>query len=129
MQKSQLGGGSPNIRGFEANKILLMLDGVRLNNAIYRSGHLQNLITIDENMLDDVEIIFGPSSVLYGSDALGGTINMRTRSLYFQNKPSWSGGIQSSYHSAYGGVKSSVFTGFSSKAYSTITSFSVKRFS
>ena len=128
VQKSQLGGGSPNIRGFEANKILLMLDGVRLNNAIYRSGHLQNLITIDENMLDDVEIIFGPSSVLYGSDALGGTINMRTRSLYFQNKPSWSGGVKSSYHSAYGGVKSSVFTEFSSKAYSTITSFSVKRF-
>jgi len=128
VQKSQLGGGSPNIRGFEANKILLMLDGVRLNNAIYRSGHLQNLITIDENMLDDVEIIFGPSSVLYGSDALGGTINMRTRSLYFQNNPTWGGGASSSYHSAYGGLKSSVFTKFSSKKYSTITSFSVKRF-
>jgi len=38
IQKSQMGGGSPVIRGFEANKILLVLDGVRLNNAIYRSG-------------------------------------------------------------------------------------------
>ena len=128
VQKSQLGGGSPNIRGFEANKILLMLDGVRLNNAIYRSGHLQNLITIDERMLDDLEIIFGPSSVLYGSDALGGTINMRTQNLYFQNKPTWSGGVRSSYHSAHRGAQSSVFTGFSSKKYSTITSFSIKQF-
>ena len=128
VQKSQLGGGSPNIRGFEANKILLMLDGVRLNNAIYRSGHLQNLITIDEYMLDDIEVIFGPSSVLYGSDALGGTINMRTRDLYFQNKPTFGGGVSSSYHSAYGGLKSSVFTEFASKRYSTITSFSIKRF-
>ena len=128
VQKSQLGGGSPNIRGFEANKILLMLDGVRLNNAIYRSGHLQNLITIDEYMLDDIEVIFGPSSVLYGSDALGGTINMRTRDLYFQNKPTFGGGLSSSYHSAYGGLKSSVFTEFASKRYSTITSFSIKRF-
>ena len=65
VQKSQMGGGSPNIRGFEANKVLLMIDGVRLNNAIYRSGHLQNIITIDEYMLEDVEVIFGPSSVFF----------------------------------------------------------------
>src|SRR5687767_2075364 len=42
VQKSQLGGGSPVIRGFEANKILLVVDGVKMNNAIFRSGHLQN---------------------------------------------------------------------------------------
>ena len=84
VQKSQFGGGSPNIRGFEANKILLTLDGVRLNNAIYRSGHLQNIISIDESVLEDVAVIFGPSSVLYGSDALGGTIHMKTKSLYFK---------------------------------------------
>ena len=82
VQKSQFGGGSPNIRGFEANKILLVLDGVRLNNAIYRSGHLQNIITIDESVLENTEVVFGPSSVLYGSDALGGTINMLTKKLY-----------------------------------------------
>ncbi len=79
IQKSQLGGGSPIIRGFEANKVLLVLDGVRLNNAIYRSGHLQNAITIDNNVLKDVEIIFGPGSVMYGSDALGGVIYYKTR--------------------------------------------------
>ena len=47
IQKSQLGGGSPIIRGFEANRVLLVVDGVRMNNAIYRSGHLQNALTVD----------------------------------------------------------------------------------
>jgi hemoglobin/transferrin/lactoferrin receptor protein len=70
VQRSQGGGGSPVIRGFEANKILLVIDGVRMNNAIYRSGHLQNVITLDQAALDAAEIHFGPSSVLYGSDAI-----------------------------------------------------------
>jgi hemoglobin/transferrin/lactoferrin receptor protein len=79
VQKSQGGGGSPIIRGFEANKILLVVDGVRMNNAIYRSGHLQNAITIDPNILERVEILYGPSSTIYGSDALGGVIHYYTR--------------------------------------------------
>ncbi len=79
VQKSQGGGGSPILRGFEANKILLVVDGVRMNNAIYRSGHLQNSITIDHSILDRVEILFGPSSIIYGSDALGGVIHYYTR--------------------------------------------------
>ncbi|MBD3636532.1 MAG: TonB-dependent receptor [Crocinitomicaceae bacterium] len=79
VQKSQGGGGSPIIRGFEANKLLLVIDGVRMNNAIYRSGHLQNSITIDNSVLDHTEIIFGPSSSLYGSDALGGVIHFHTK--------------------------------------------------
>ncbi|HYW96748.1 MAG TPA: TonB-dependent receptor, partial [Bacteroidales bacterium] len=79
VQKSQGGGGSPIIRGFEANKILLVIDGVRMNNAIYRSGHLQNAITIDNAILDRVEVIFGPTSLIYGSDALGGVIHYYTK--------------------------------------------------
>lgn len=78
VQKSQGGGGSPMIRGFEANKLLLVIDGIRMNNAIYRSGHLQNAITVDNAVLDHTEIIFGPSSSLYGSDALGGVIHFHT---------------------------------------------------
>lgn len=78
VQKSQGGGGSPIIRGFEANKLLLVIDGVRMNNAIYRSGHLQNAITVDNGVLDHTEVIFGPSSSLYGSDALGGVIHFHT---------------------------------------------------
>ncbi len=79
VQKTQGGGGSPILRGFEANKILLVLDGVRLNNAIYRNGHLQNSITIDHAILNRTEIIFGPSSIMYGSDALGGVIHYYTK--------------------------------------------------
>ena len=79
VQRSQMGGGSPVVRGFEANRILLVVDGVRLNNAIYRSGHLQNAITVDPAMLDRTEVLFGAGSLLYGSDALGGVVHFRTR--------------------------------------------------
>ncbi len=79
VQKSQFGGGSPVLRGMEANRVLLVVDGVRLNNAIYRKGHLQNSITVSPTLLDRTEVIFGPSSVIYGSDALGGVIHYYTR--------------------------------------------------
>ncbi len=78
VQKSQQGGSSPVIRGFEASRVLLVVDGVRMNNAIYRSGHLQNVITVDQNMLERVEVLYGPASTVYGSDALGGVVHMRT---------------------------------------------------
>ena len=80
VQKSQLGGGSPVLRGFEANKVLLVVDGVRLNNAIYRAGHLQNILSIDANSLERVEILNGAGAVPYGSDALGGVISLITKS-------------------------------------------------
>ena len=79
VQKSQQGGGSPIIRGFEANKVLIMIDGIRLNNAIFRGGHLQNVIRIDENMLNRVEVIYGSGSTIYGSDALGGVMSFFSR--------------------------------------------------
>ncbi len=79
VQKSQMGGSSPVIRGFEANKVLIVVDGVRMNNLIYRGGHLQDAITIDANMLDRTEVVFGSSSVIYGSDAIGGTMHFITR--------------------------------------------------
>lgn len=79
VQKSQQGGSSPVIRGFEASRVLLVVDGVRMNNLIYRSGHLQNVITIDQNILEGMEVMYGPASTLYGSDALGGVIHMRTK--------------------------------------------------
>lgn len=79
IQKSQMGGGSPVIRGFEANRVLLVVDGVRMNNAIYRSGHLQNAITIDNQVLERIEVIYGPGSLKYGSDALGGVVHFRSK--------------------------------------------------
>jgi hemoglobin/transferrin/lactoferrin receptor protein len=87
VQKSQAGGGSPVVRGFEASRVLLMVDGIRMNSAIFRAGHLQNIITVDNMILDRVEINYGPSSTLYGSDALGGVVNLFTKQpqLYFSN--------------------------------------------
>ncbi len=86
IQKTQFGGGSPVIRGMEANRILLVVDGVRMNNAIYRKGHLQNSITVSPNLLERIEVIFGPSSVVYGSDALGGVIHYYTRTPKISEK-------------------------------------------
>lgn len=79
VQKSQFGGGSPVLRGMEANRILLVVDGVRMNNAIYRSGHLQSSISVSPSVLERTEVVFGPSSVIYGSDALGGVIHYYTK--------------------------------------------------
>ncbi len=87
VQKSQQGGGSPVIRGFEASRVLLMVDGVRLNNAIYRAGHLQNIISIDNISLERIEILYGPSSSIYGSDALGGVINLFTKNPTLSTTP------------------------------------------
>ncbi|MDI9339103.1 MAG: TonB-dependent receptor [Sediminibacterium sp.] len=79
VQKSQMGGGSPVLRGFEANRVMLVVDGVRMNNAIYRGGHLQDVISLDPLMLDRVEVLFGPGATMYGSDALGGVMHFYTK--------------------------------------------------
>jgi hemoglobin/transferrin/lactoferrin receptor protein len=78
VQKSQLGGGSPMIRGFATNRVLLVMDGVRMNNAIYRSGNLQNVISIDPLSIETAEVIFGPGSLIYGSDAIGGVMDFHS---------------------------------------------------
>ncbi len=85
VQKSQLGGGSPMLRGFAANRILLQIDGVRMNNAIYRSGNLQNVLQADVNSVENTEVIFGPGTNIYGSDALGGVIDIHMFDAKFSN--------------------------------------------
>lgn len=93
IQKSQLGGGSPMIRGFAANRVLITVDGIRMNNAIFRSGNLQNIISIDPLTLQHTEILFGPGSVIYGSDAIGGVMNFSTIApqLSYSDDPAISG--------------------------------------
>ena len=95
VQKSQQGGGSPVIRGFEASRVLITVDGVRMNNLIFRAGHLQNVITVDENMLENVGVFYGPSSTLFGSDALGGAVAMTTKNAKFldQAHNKFTGGV------------------------------------
>ncbi|PVY42958.1 TonB-dependent receptor plug domain-containing protein [Pontibacter virosus] len=80
IQKSQGGGGSPMIRGFATNRVLIAVDGVRMNTAIYRSGNLQNVISLDPFATQRTEVLFGPGSVMYGSDAIGGVMNFYTLS-------------------------------------------------
>lgn len=78
IQKSQLGGGSPMIRGFSTNRVLITVDGVRMNTAIFRSGNLQNVISLDPFAAENAEVVFGPGSIIYGSDAIGGVMNFYT---------------------------------------------------
>ena len=78
IQKSQLGGGSPMIRGFSTNRLLITVDGVRMNNAIFRGGNLQNVISIDPFTIQNTEITLGAGSVVYGSDAIGGVMSFYT---------------------------------------------------
>ncbi|NPA36496.1 MAG: TonB-dependent receptor [Chlorobi bacterium] len=86
IQKSQLGGGSPMIRGFATNRVLISVDGIRMNNAIFRSGNLQNVISIDPFSIKKTEIIFGPGSIMYGSDAIGGVMSFYTLEPQFATK-------------------------------------------
>ena len=107
VQKSQMGGGSPVLRGFEASRVLMVIDGVRMNNATYRAGHLQDIITIDPFILDRMEVNFGAGSTLYGSDALGGVLYFKTKDATlgeFSVKPSATVRYQSASNSVIGNV-------------------------
>lgn len=128
VQRTQGGGGSPILRGFEANKILLVIDGVRMNNAIYRSGHLQNSITIDPSILDRTEIIFGPSSIMYGSDALGGVIHYYTMDppLSKENLARFETGAYARYSSAQRGKTGHLHFSLGNKHLGSLTSITYK---
>ncbi|MGB3590590.1 MAG: TonB-dependent receptor [Nonlabens sp.] len=101
VQKSQQGGGSPLIRGFSTNRLLITVDGVRMNNAIFRGGNLQNVISIDPLSVERSEVILGPGSVVYGSDAIGGVMNFYTlRPQIAQDTTLFSGNALARYASA-----------------------------
>lgn len=102
IQKSQLGGGSPMIRGLSTNRLVLSIDGVRLNNAIFRSGNIHNVISISPMNIENTEVIMGSASVLYGSDAIGGVMNFYTKKAKLSNdsNPNIQININSRYSSA-----------------------------
>ena len=107
VQKSQMGGSSPVLRGFEASRVLLVMDGVRMNNATYRAGHLQDIITIDPFILDRMEVNFGSGSTLYGSDAMGGVLYFKTKDATlgkFAVKPNATVRYQSASNSTIGNL-------------------------
>jgi hemoglobin/transferrin/lactoferrin receptor protein len=130
VQKSQMGGGSPMIRGFSANKVLIVVDGVRMNNAIFRGGNLQNVISIDPNIVEKSEIVFGPGSVIYGSDALGGVIDFQTLSTSYSDTGKFlKGNVLARYSSANNELTPHIDFSFGSKKFSSVSSISYSQFS
>jgi hemoglobin/transferrin/lactoferrin receptor protein len=141
IQKSQMGGGSPMLRGMATNRVLLVVDGVRMNNAIFRSGNLQNVISLDANAMESTDILFGPGSVMFGSDAIGGVMSFGTLTPKFSTsenkKPTIDGSALARYSTANNektghldlsiGFKKIAFTtSFTSANYGDLRSGSVK---
>ena len=132
IQKSQQGGGSPILRGFEASRILLVVDGIRMNNLIYRTGHLQNSITVDQFALNNIEVLFGPSSLNFGSDALGGTILFNTLTpIYSQDdkRPYHKGNITVRHGSANKEGTSHIDFNYGNEKLASVSSFTFSNFS
>lgn len=129
VQKSQQGGGSPSLRGFEASRILLVIDGIRMNNIIYRAGHLQNIITLDNFILERVEVLQGPASTIYGSDALGGVIHFVSRKPEFAAERNL---FKLNFVSRFGSVNNELTQhldfNFGTKKFSSLTSVTYSKF-
>ncbi|MBU2995700.1 TonB-dependent receptor [Cellulophaga baltica] len=130
VQKSQLGGGSPMIRGFSTNRLLLSVDGVRMNNAIFRNGNLQNVISIDPFTVKNTEVIFGPGSVIYGSDAIGGVMNFLTNNVEFSNtdNTTFSGNATYRYSTANNENTAHIDFNFGKQKWAFLTSISYNNF-
>jgi hemoglobin/transferrin/lactoferrin receptor protein len=131
IQKSQLGGGSPMIRGFATNRLLIAVDGVRMNTAIFRSGNVQNIINLDAFSVENSEVFFGPGSVIYGSDAIGGVMNFQTFEpiLSHENKTQVSGNGVFRFASASNELTGHVDLNFGWKKFATLTSVTYTDFS
>lgn len=102
-------GGSPILRGFMGNRVVYLFDGVRRNTAGLFAGPNSFLQTVDALDIDRVEVILGPGSVLYGSDAIGGAINVVTNeearfsdTVDFGGRSLWRFGSVDLEHSARG---------------------------
>ena len=122
VQRSQFGGGSPVLRGFEANRVLLMVDGVRMNNAIFRSGHLQNVLSVDPAALESVSVISGPGALSYGTDAIGGVIHFRTLEPVIDPLTTgWNGQVSLAGGTAAGSLAPSLQLGYHGKRFASVT--------
>lgn len=130
VQKSQLGGGSPMIRGFSTNRLLMTVDGVRMNTAIFRGGNIQNILSIDPFVVENTEIILGPGSVVYGSDAVGGVMNFYTLKpkFSFEEGMSFSGNAVARYATANEEKTEHVDFNFGFKQWAFLSSISYNDF-
>jgi len=130
VQKSQLGGGSPMIRGFSTNRLLIAVDGVRFNTAIFRGGNVQNVISIDPFAVDRTEVILGPGSVVYGSDAVGGVMNFYTQRprFSFEDGFDFSGSATARYATANNEKTGHLDLNFGMKEWAFLTSVTYSDF-
>jgi hemoglobin/transferrin/lactoferrin receptor protein len=130
IQKSQQGGGSPMIRGFATNRLLYTVDGVRMNNAIFRGGNIQNVISLDPFAIEHTEVFFGPGSVIYGSDAIGGVMSFKTLSpkLSTDEKLYFKGNAVTRYSSASNEKTGNFDVNFGLKKWAFLTSASLTDF-
>ena len=130
IQKSQLGGGSPMIRGFSTNRLTLSVDGVRLNNAIFRGGNIQNVISLDPFNIQNTEIVLGSSSVIYGSDAIGGAMNFQTKKPVFSESDSIFFELNSISRNSSANKEKTAHVDFNlgSKKFASLTSFTFSDF-
>ena len=95
LQQTTPAQGSPFIRGLSAQRILYLIDGVRFNTSSFRSGATQFLAWVSPAVVDRIEVLRGPASVQYGSDALGGTIHLLTaRPALWTGGPRVSGRVE-----------------------------------
>src|SRR5687768_7461000 len=98
IQKTNHGGGSPFVRGLTGNQTLILIDGIRLNNSTFRYGPNQYLNTIDAYTINRIEVAKGTGSVQYGSDALGGVMQVFTKEPSFsQTDKKWKGKAVTKY--------------------------------
>lgn len=130
VQKSQLGGGSPMIRGFSTNRLLMTVDGVRMNTAIFRGGNIQNILSIDPFVVENSEVILGPGSVVYGSDAVGGVMNFYTLKpkFSFEEGMSFSGSAIARYATANEEKTGHIDMNFGFKEWAFLSSISYSDF-
>ena len=130
IQKSQQGGGSPMIRGFSTNRLLYVIDGVRMNTSIFRAGNLQNVISLDPFTIENTEVIFGPGSVIYGSDAIGGVMNFQTIKPRLSVDKKWDihANISSRYSSANKEETTHGTLHIGTKQLASVTSYSFNQF-
>lgn len=130
VQKSQQGGGSPMIRGFSTNRLLYTVDGVRMNSAIFRAGNIQNVISLDAFAIENTEVFFGPGSIIYGSDAIGGVMSFQTLSPQFSltKAPLTHGKAVSRYSSANNEITNHFDVMVGWKKWATVTSLTHSKF-
>ncbi len=128
VQKTNHGGGSAFIRGLTGNQTLMLIDGIRLNNATYRYGPNQYLNTIDPFLIDNIEVAKGTGSVQYGTDAIGGVIQLFSKDVGFSEKKKITGSAITKYMTGDMEKTARAAVNYSSSKVAFTTGVSVRKF-